>query len=269
MYNCKDDSEKWVKHVKIAIFQMDITFGSPEENVKKVKSWIEKMEPADVIILPELWTTGYDLPNLKNMNDHFNQTVAVLKDLAIKHNIHFIGGSVAKSEDGHIYNTMPVIDHKGSLIHEYSKLHLFKLMDEHLHLKEGNDDPAFKLGPIHFAGFICYDIRFPEWIRKSVLNGAKAVVVPAEWPAPRIDHWITLLKARAIENQVYVIACNRVGRDHANEFGGHSLIIDPWGKVIAEGSDREEIIYGEIDPEEVEEIRKRIPIFDDRRADFY
>ncbi|TFE00343.1 carbon-nitrogen family hydrolase [Jeotgalibacillus salarius] len=255
--------------MKIAIFQMDLAFGDPEKNYEKVKSWISRMHTADLIILPELWTTGYDLPNLKNMQDHYNETVTFLRELAVQYNVNIIGGSAANLKDGNIFNTMPVIDRKGSLIHEYSKLHLFKLMDEHLYLKEGADDASFKLEQIHFAGFICYDIRFPEWIRKSVLSGAKVVVIPAEWPAARIDHWTTLLKARAIENQVYVIACNRVGSDHANEFGGHSIMIDPWGKVIAEGSDREEIVYGDIYEEEVEEIRKRIPIFDDRRADFY
>ncbi|MBM7578294.1 carbon-nitrogen family hydrolase [Jeotgalibacillus terrae] len=255
--------------MKVAIFQMDLAFGSFEENYKKVKDWFNQMENADLVVLPELWTTGYDLPNLKNMSDHYDRTIKLLKELAVTHNVNLIGGSAANVKDDGIYNTLPVIDNRGSLIHEYSKLHLFKLMDEHLHLQAGSDDPSFVLDGISFAGFICYDIRFPEWIRKSVLNGAKVIVVPAEWPAPRIDHWITLLKARAIENQVYVIACNRVGNDPANEFGGHSIVIDPWGKVIAEGTDQEEIVYGEISVEEVEEIRKRIPIFDDRRTEYY
>ncbi len=116
---------------------------------------------------------------------------------------------------------------------------------------------------------ICYDIRFPEWIRSHTAEGAEAIFVVAEWPLSRLTHWRTLLTARAIENQCYVIACNRAGSDPNNTFAGHSIIIDPWGEIIAEAGEGQEILHGEINLSIVEEVRKGIPIFDDRRPEFY
>ena len=112
-------------------------------------------------------------------------------------------------------------------------------------------------------------MRFPEWLRKLVVEGAQVLYVVAEWPLPRIEHWKNLLVTRAIENQAFVIACNRVGEDPANTFGGHSLIINPWGEILAEGGTEEGIVSADVDFSTINDIRKRIPIFDDRRPDLY
>ncbi|TFE03686.1 carbon-nitrogen family hydrolase [Jeotgalibacillus sp. R-1-5s-1] len=258
--------------MNIAIFQMDIVFGNPEKNYEKLSEWMKNInaDETDTIVLPELWTTGYDLTRLDEIGDKDGkQTTAFLQKIAKSYQVNVIGGSFAKQTDEGVFNTMIVVDRNGDLVHEYSKLHLFKLMNEHHFLQPGKDEPGFLLEGTEFAGFICYDIRFPEWIRKPVLSGAKVIVVSAEWPSPRIDHWLTLLKARAIENQSYVIACNRVGSDPDNEFGGRSIVIDPWGKEIAIASYQEEILYAEIDLEVSKEVRSRIPVFEDRRPDFY
>lgn len=116
---------------------------------------------------------------------------------------------------------------------------------------------------------ICYDIRFPEWIRAHTTKGAEAIFVVAEWPEPRLAHWRSLLIARAIENQCYVIACNRVGNDANNIFAGHSMIIDPWGEIIAEAGEKEEILTASINLDKVTEVRKTIPIFADRKPEYY
>lgn len=118
------------------------------------------------------------------------------------------------------------------------------------------------------AGVICYNIRFPEWIRISVLKGAKILFVAAQWPKQRFDHWRTLLLARAIENQCFVVACNRVGSDGKNDFTGHS-IIDQWGEIMAEGGEQEEIVTAKIDLNKVVQVLETIPVFADRRPDFY
>jgi predicted amidohydrolase len=102
-----------------------------------------------------------------------------------------------------------------------------------------------------------------------VLDGAEVLFVVAQWPNPRMDHWRTLLRARAIENQVYVVACNRVGESEGTSFFGHSMVIDPWGEVLAEAEDQEQILVADIDKATVESIRKKIPIFDDRRPTLY
>jgi omega-amidase len=116
---------------------------------------------------------------------------------------------------------------------------------------------------------ICYDIRFPEQARTLSLLGAKILFVAAEWPHPRLHHWRTLLMARAIENQMYVVACNRVGNTAIDSFFGHSMIIDPWGEIIAEGGEREEIVTARIDLTLVDHVRNRIPVFEDRRPELY
>jgi omega-amidase len=256
----------------IALIQMDIEFGDPNGNLQKASGLIAeamKKQP-QIIVLPELWTTGYDLTNLNTIADsRAKTTIDFLQAEAKKHHVHFVGGSVANKKDDGIYNTLLVINNQGELVHQYDKLHLFRLMDEHLFLKEGKEQGMFALENHTFAGQICYDIRFPEWFRDHVLKGAEAVFVVAEWPLQRLYHWKTLLTARAIENQCYVIACNCSGSNPENVFAGHSLIIDPWGEIIAEGSEKEEIIYGEIDLEKVKTVRKTIPIFEDRRPKTY
>jgi predicted amidohydrolase len=142
-------------------------------------------------------------------------------------------------------------------------------MDEHLYLEAGSKKGLFQLDDRLFAGVICYDIRFPEWIRAHTSEGAEALFVVAQWPIARLKHWRTLLIARAIENQCYVIACNRSGSDPNNQFAGHSLIIDPWGEVLAEAEEHEGIVSAEINLELVKEIRKQIPIFEDRKPNSY
>lgn len=257
---------------KVALIQMDVTYGDPKVNFARVNKWVMDavQSGADIVVLPELWDTGYDLERLDVLADKdAHATTEFLSDLAKQHNVTIIGGSVAENSKDGMKNTMLVINRNGELVHKYSKLHLFQLMDEHLHLVEGQDEADFELDGVPSAGFICYDIRFPEWVRKSAVNGAKVMYVVAEWPKPRINHWRALLQARAIENQCYVVACNRVGSDPNNEFGGMSLVVDPWGGIVTEGGDEEKMVLAEIDLDKVDDVRKRIPIFQDRRVEWY
>ncbi|HLR60897.1 MAG TPA: carbon-nitrogen family hydrolase [Lentibacillus sp.] len=257
---------------KVALIQMDVTYGDPKVNFARVNKWVMDavQSGADIVVLPELWDTGYDLERLDVLADKdAHATTEFLSDLAKQHNVTIIGGSVAENSKDGMKNTMLVINRNGELVHKYSKLHLFQLMDEHLHLVEGQDEADFELDGVPSAGFICYDIRFPEWVRKSAVNGAKVMYVVAEWPKPRINHWRALLQARAIENQCYIVACNRVGSDPNNEFGGMSLAVDPWGGIVTEGGDEEKMVLAEIDLDKVDDVRKRIPIFQDRRVEWY
>ncbi|KZZ83555.1 carbon-nitrogen family hydrolase [Bacillus sp. SJS] len=257
----------------ICCIQFNIAFGDPEENKKRVSLAMEEAmskEAPDFLILPELWNTGYDLTRLEVIADEEGiDSKAFLSELAKKHSVNLIAGSIAKKSGHEVTNTMLIFDREGNLIHEYSKLHLFKLMDEHHYLKGGRESGLFTLDGINCAGFICYDIRFPEWMREHAANGAEVLFVAAEWPLPRLHHWRSLLIARAIENQAYVVACNRSGSDPNNQFAGHSLVIDPWGNVIAEAGESEEILSAELDFSEIAGIRKQISVFQDRRPEFY
>lgn len=257
---------------QISLVQMDIAFGRPEENFKQVEEKIVAAckDHSDIIVLPELWSTGYDLTRLAQIADKQAQaTISFLSKLASKYNVHIVGGSIANNKEKGIYNTLIVINKSGEVVHTYDKLHLFQLMDEHLYLKSGTSNGLFSLEDRHFASMICYDIRFPEWIRVHTTRGAQAIFVVAEWPEPRLAHWRSLLVARAIENQCYVIACNRVGKDPNNNFAGHSMIIDPWGEIIVEAGEKEEILTASINLDKVTEVRKTIPIFADRKPEYY
>jgi predicted amidohydrolase len=227
-------------------------------------------ESPDCLILPELWTTGYDLIRLEDIGDPEGEmTKTFISNLAKQYNINVIAGSVASKRASGVTNSMFVFNRSGDLVGEYSKLHLFQLMDEHLYLQPGETKGLFPLEGTLCAGLICYDIRFPEWVRTHTAQGAEILFISAEWPLPRLAHWRALLISRAIENQCYVVACNRAGSDPANIFAGHSMIIDPWGDIVCEASEGEEILTGDIDLHKVREIRAQIPIFADRRPDLY
>lgn len=258
--------------MKLALIQLDIAFGNPEKNKQNAQTLIERAieQSPDTVILPELWTTGYDLTRLNAIADPNAADIrAFAGDLAKKYQINIIAGSVAKQKGDKVTNTMTVFNRKGECIKEYSKVHLFRLMREERYMEAGEADGLFSIDDVSAAGFICYDIRFPEWLRRHVLQGAKLLFIPAEWPAPRLDHWRTLLTCRAIENQAFVIACNRAGSDPENQFAGHSLVISPWGEILAEAGDKEEILFADIDIASIDAIRNRIPVFEDRRPELY
>lgn len=251
---------------------MDIVFGDIEENVKRVAEQLAAVmeQNPDVVVLPELWTTGYDLTRLDVLGDVEGvQAKQVMSDWAKTYGVNIVGGSIAKRTDAGITNTMYMFDRSGEVVGEYSKVHLFQLMDEHKFLASGSEEGQFAVDNVPCAGFICYDIRFPEWLRVHASKGAEVLFVVAEWPLPRLAHWRILLTARAIENQCYVVACNRAGSDPNNVFAGHSVIIDPWGEVVAEAEEGEETLVSTLDFAKIPEVRRGIPVFEDRRPDLY
>lgn len=257
--------------MKIGCIQLNVGFGKVDENFARAEEKIRETanQGAEIIVLPEMWNTGYALERLPELADENGvRTKAFLASLAKELSVHIVGGSVATKKGDKFYNTMYTFDKNGELVGEYSKAHLFRLMDEHLYLEAGDEMNRFTLGDIEAAGVICYDIRFPEWLRAHALEGAKVLFVPAQWPTPRIDHWKTLLQARAIENQCFVIAVNRISKKVEN-FNGQSMIIQPWGEVLWVGADDEEVAVIDVDFSIVDEVRGRIPVYDDRRPGLY
>ena len=259
----------------LALIQSDIILGDPRMNQQHLEAMMEHALSADVkpdvIVLPELWNTGYALERIHEIaSPPKGELRAWLGAFAAKNGVSLVAGSVAeRGADGLVRNTMYVYDRTGQETCEYSKIHLFRLMQEEKHLTEGHKTVTFVLDGTVAGASICYDIRFPELSRTLALAGAKVQFVSAQWPNPRLHHWRTLLMARAIENQMYVVACNRVGTSGKDHFFGHSMIIDPWGEVIAEGGEEEEIVAAPIRLSLVDEVRSRIPVFEDRRTDLY
>lgn len=253
--------------MKIATIQMDVQFGEVEVNFANVKKHILEIAKAqpDLIVLPEMWNTGYDLENLNEKADMDGErTTQFLGEMAKKLNVMIHGGSVAVKRGSNYYNTTYIVDATGEVIHVYDKIHLFQLMNEHHYLSAGTVAETFEIDSICMATMTCYDLRFPELARHYALKDAKLLIVPAQWPTARLQHWKILLQARAIENQFYVVAVNRTGQDSANEFPGHSFIIDPWGEILYEGSTNEEFVVTEIDLARVEDVRSKVPVFEDR-----
>jgi len=254
---------------------MDIELGNPKVNFDKIRTLTNKImhlkERPDVIVLPELWTTGYSFNNIKDMvSEEGKESANFLGKLSKKYGVWFIGGSVIASTPMGIVNRAQVISPNGELITTYDKVHLFGLMNEDKYFINGKKIILFNLGGITSSCVICYDIRFCELIRTIALSGAKLLFISAEWPHPRLNHWRTLLIARAIENQMYVVACNRAGKSGSNTFFGHSMVINPWGEVVDElTEEREDVLIVDIDLSLVDEVRNKIPVFKDRRPETY
>ncbi|KEO85128.1 carbon-nitrogen family hydrolase [Tumebacillus flagellatus] len=260
------------QQLRLALLQMDIAFGQPEANRAKVREWVAEAARggAEWVVLPEMWNTGYSLTNITEIADRDGQeTIALMSELARTHNLHIHAGSVANLVDGKVYNSTFVFNPQGDVIGTYSKIHLFRLMDEEKYLEAGNEIGLFEWNGVQVGTMICYDLRFPELTRTMSLAGAQIVFLPAEWPHPRLNHWRHLQIARAIENQMFFVSTNRVGTAGETEFFGHSMVIDPWGEVLVEGDETEQILYATVDLGIVPEIRSRIPIFEDRRSELY
>ncbi|HET7581116.1 MAG TPA: carbon-nitrogen family hydrolase [Bacillales bacterium] len=261
--------------MKFAIYQMDLYAGEPKKNREKVAEWAAKVveeQSPEVLVLPEMWTTAYMLPDLENVADRGAEpTVSFLKELAKQHGVSIIGGSVANKRDGQFYNTALVVNQQGQLVHEYDKIHLVPMLDEPRYLSGGaSRAEVFELNGVKMGVIICYDLRFPELARRLALNGAQVLFITAEWPSARKDHWRALQVARAIENQMAVVSCNRIGETNGTSFCGTSMVIEPWGGVLAQGSEnQEETVVGEIDLSNIPKVRKEVPVFASRVPELY
>lgn len=260
---------------QLALIQPDLRLGEPGLNLEHLLNFMEESvagpKKPDILMLPEMWNTGYALDRIHELKEADGKELRqVLGSFAGKHQVHVVAGSIAEmGPDQKVRNTAYIFSRQGEEVYRYSKIHLFRLMGEEKKLAAGLQSAVFALDGCLCGAAICYDIRFPELARSLALAGAKVLFVPAEWPHPRLHHWRTLAMARAIENQMYVVACNRVGRGGGEHFFGHSLIINPWGEVIAEGGEEEEVLTAEITLPLVDKVRAQIPVFEDRRPELY
>ncbi len=260
----------------ISLVQMDCRLGMPEENFTVAEAQIAEAarRGSNLVILPELWSTAYALDEAALLaaplaagpeaGGWFGRFAA----LARQHKV-YLAGSMLEARDGAYFNCLALYAPDGSLCAQYRKIHLFRLMDEEQYLGPG-DAPSLADLPWGKTGLaICYDLRFPELFRRYALADARLILLPSEWPHPRLAHWRTLLRARAIENQVFVAACNRVGATKGNTFFGASAVIDPWGETLVEGGETELLLTVTVDLSIVDDVRRRIPVFADRRPDLY
>lgn len=258
--------------VTISLAQLDVYFGYPDKNFAQIEPAVKQaaQEDADIMVFPEMWNTGYDLTRLNEVADqNGDRTQALLAQLAKKYQITIHGGSVSTAKNGAFYNTTYIFGPDGDLLTSYDKVHLFGLMNEDKYLAAGHEENHFQVKGINATSVICYDIRFPEWLRTLSLDDSRIIFVPAEWPTARMNQWRRLLAARAIENQSFVVAVNRVGSDPDNPFGGHSGIYNPMGDEIVTLNDQPQLKTVTIDTNETDDARGFMPVFEDRRPELY
>lgn len=256
--------------MKLALIQMEIAEKNTAGNIAHGLELLQQAtNGCDIAVLPEIWTTGYSLGRLTTEAEAIDgPTVAAVRKIANDNHCAIVAGSLPlRHKDGKIYNTTVVIDKQGSVVAAYSKVHLFGLFNEERFFAAGDNFDTYELNGVICGSTICYDLRFPELYRHLSLQAAKIIFVPAEWPAARGDIWRLLAQARGAENHNYIVAVNCVGNFQGAPFYGHSLVVDPMGKIIAEGGGNEEIIYCDIDLAYIDQVRARINSLADVRRE--
>ena len=255
--------------LRIALIQMQVEMENPSSNFIHARELMEKAmeKKPDILVLPETWNTGFfPKENLSSLADEGGkETFRLLSDISSRFQVNIVGGTTAVKEGSSIYNRSSVFDRKGRLIAIYNKMHGFSLSGEPGYFQMGDHTVHFTLDGISCSMAVCYDIRFPEFIRREALQGVDLFFVPAAWPKIRNHHWVTLNRARAIENQFYLAAVNEAGKLGDTEYAGESLLLDPWGEDICHLEESEEIAFGRIDTDVIREVRTQINVFRDRR----
>jgi predicted amidohydrolase len=256
--------------MKIAMVQMNVVSGNIEQNRRHgVELTRLAAETADVIVLPELWTSGYSLRQVAAFAEtEAGPTLQGLLAIARNKAVVIIGGSFAYRQGSNVYNGLFVVT-KDGIVADYQKIHLFSMFNEGDFFAAGQKFCLFDLAGQTAGAAICYDLRFPEIFRSLALQGASIIFVPAEWPTARGDNWRVLVQARAIENQIFICAVNCVGQHKNQPFFGHSLLVGPDGTIVTEGDAQENIFYGEVDFTAVDKVRRSMTILTDRRGDLY
>jgi len=263
-----------LESLRVALLQMDVKIGDPDTNFAELERRLQRAaegpEKPDIIVAPEMWNTGYALDRIEELADpEGRRTLKLIAGFCRKYRICVLAGSIAERGKDGVRNVSYLFDRDGSVFCRYAKIHLFPLMDEPGHLRAGDGIALAELEGFTAGIMICFDLRFPELARRLAAEGVRVLFVPAQWPHPRMHHWRMLLMARAIENQIWTVGCNRVGESGGTRFFGHSMVVDPWGEIVAEAGEEETILTVRIDLGAVEEARKRLPVWECRRPDLY
>ena len=263
--------------MKISVIQLPVFMGNRQHNLQQMENMLAKAVTSkpDVVVLPELWNTGFYPKPIKKFADLDGDGIKrTMSSLAAKYMVNIVAGSVPVNRNGDVYNTSYIFNRSGELTAAYDKVHLFSPAGENRDFTAGNKITVFTLDGVKCGMAICYDVRFPEYIRKIAMEGINVLFLPAAWPIERIMHWDTLTRARAIENQLFVVAANGISDPDEGDFhlGGHSAIIDPWGEILAQGSSDNltgEIIEAKLRLGIQAQIRATIDVFQDRKKELY
>jgi len=253
--------------MKVYCVQHDIVWENKRANFTRVEGLLAKAkaEPGSLVLLPEMFATGFSMNAQPIAEKRGGETEQFLAASAKHFNIFLLGGFVGAQADGKPFNQCAVFSPAGAEVARYAKLQTFTPGGESDNYQAGREVVIFSWQGFAVAPFICYDLRFPEHFRAAARRGAQLITVISSWPVARIQHWVTLLQARAIENQAYVAAVNRCGTDPKLNYNGRSLIVSPKGDILADAADGEKVISAELKLDELVGYRKDLPFLRDMR----
>ncbi|MCI1883113.1 MAG: carbon-nitrogen family hydrolase [Sporolactobacillus sp.] len=249
--------------MKLASIQLEIDDReTKQERMNRVDVILSGLSGYDLILLPEIWATGYF------SFDHYIDEAEPMDGFFVRHyaqkakelHANLFAGSFIESKGEHFFNTSVLLDRNGKLTGSYRKIHLFRYGSAEGDLLSGGTRSVVVPTDFGKVGLsTCYDLRFPELYRKELDRGATIFLVTSAWPLRRLDHWKLLNQARALENQCYLLSCNSSGRTQGVLLGGHSRVVDPWGTVLASAGEAATVLTAEIDLAKVAAVRAEFP----------
>ncbi|MGB5691680.1 MAG: amidohydrolase [Flavobacteriaceae bacterium] len=246
--------------LKIALVQPSLLWEDPQSNLRRLEDFIQDVQETDLIILPEMFSTGFTMQPAKVNSADLSKTLSWMDKMAQKHQCAITGSTIV-CEDGRYFNRLYFVNHEGNRW-LYDKRHTFTLAGEDKVYTKGRNRTIIPYKGFRICPMICYDLRFPVWSRNS--EDFDVLLYVANWPSARVDAWDTLLRARAIENMVYCIGVNRIGSDdNGLEYPGHSAVYDSLGNSLV-FSEKEEIIYAELHKEHLNSTREKLKFLQDR-----
>jgi omega-amidase len=254
--------------MRVALLQMDLAWEDVAENHRRARRLLEeaRRQGAQLAILPEMFSTGFSMKPEKIAEKPGGASETFLRGIARELGLWIIA-SIPEAGEPRPRNVALVVSPKGDVT-RYAKIHPFSFGGEHLHYAGGERVVTIPIEGVRVTPFVCYDLRFPEPFRVAAAETDLFVVV-ANWPDQRREHWKTLLRARAIENQAFVAGVNRVGDGDGLHYVGDSGAVGPLGETLAEGNDKESVLIAEIEPDKVAKLRARFPALEDRRPEAY
>ncbi len=251
--------------------QLDIAWENKPANFEKARRLLSGAAPeADSLVaLPEMFATGFSMHTGRVAEAYGGETEQFLAGLAREFRVYIVAGAAMKGPDGRVRNKALVFSPRGELLGYYAKMRPFSPGGEAAHYAAGEKPVVLSWGECSFAPFVCYDLRFPEIFRQAAAaRRPELFVVVANWPEKRVQHWVRLLQARAIENQAYVLGVNRVGQDPFYQYPGRSLAVDFNGEILADAGSAEGTISAALDLPTLRKYREGLPFLDDMGRDW-
>ena len=252
--------------MKVTLLQTDIRWAQPEENIREASKLFAEAEHSDLYVLPEMWSTGFATqPHGIAADEAPNPALWWMKDTARQHHCAITGSLAVKLDDGTFRNRHYFVDGRNDRVLYYDKHHLFTFGHENEFYTPGNEHTIVEYAGFRILLLTCYDLRFPCWSRYAEALNYDVIVLVANWPDTRQAAWQLLTRARALENQSYMVACNRVGEDQHCHYAGCSVVVDAYGKALAQcHKNTVESLTVTLDLQELQRRRTKFRVLEDR-----